>query len=97
MASHDGFLIFRRFSNLRTRLLLLAQDRVAQLEKILNRIDEEEIAPLFLACSRRDKNTARQAVLSEIQEALATYGMSISPAGVSEISMLGKVVNNTGM
>ena len=78
MTSHDGFLIFRRFSNLRTRLLLLAQDRVALLEKKLDRIDREETAPLFLACSRRDGNAARQAVLSQIQEALAAYGTSSS-------------------
>ena len=76
MASHDGFHVFRRFSNLRMRLLLLAQDNVVQLEKKLDRIDHDEKAPLFLACSRRDKNKERQDVLVEIREALTTYGMA---------------------
>ena len=41
MASHDGFFVFRRFSNVRTRLLLLAQDRLAQLGAKLDRVDKE--------------------------------------------------------
>lgn len=90
MTSYAGFLIFQRFSNLRTLLLLLAQDRVAQLEKRLNQIDKEETVPLFLACSRRDRNTARQAVLAETPEALTAYGMAslISPLSHTfEVSM----------
>lgn len=74
MAAHDGFLIFRRFSNLYTRLLLHAQDKVVQLEARLDRIDTDEQHPLFLASTRRDRNTERQAIMEEIHEALITYG-----------------------
>lgn len=74
MAAHDSFQVIRRFSNLRTRLLLLSQDRVAQLEKKLDKIDRDESSPLFLGCSRRDKNEERQCVLSGLRDALKTYG-----------------------
>ncbi|CZR64741.1 uncharacterized protein PAC_14640 [Phialocephala subalpina] len=73
MASHDSFQVFRRFSNLRTRLLLLSQDRVALLEKKLDNIDRDEGSPLFLGSSRRDKNEERQSVISDIRDALGTY------------------------
>jgi hypothetical protein len=64
MAAHDSFNIFRRFSVLRTRLLLLAQDKITVLEDRLNKIDQEESSPLFLACSRKDRNADRKAVIS---------------------------------
>jgi uncharacterized protein DUF6594 len=67
MAAHDSFQVIRRFSNLRTRLLLLSQDRVAQLEKKLDKIDRDESSPLFLGSSRRDKNEERQCVLSGLE------------------------------
>lgn len=74
MAAHDSFHVFRRFSNLRIRLLLLAQDNLTLLEKKLDKIDRDEISPLFLACNRRDINMERRSVLTEIQDALVTYG-----------------------
>ncbi|KAI5918584.1 hypothetical protein F4810DRAFT_565382 [Camillea tinctor] len=73
MASHGSFHIFRRFSNLRVRLLLLKQDKLSLLESRLNKIDREEPSPLFLACSRMDQSVERTAVLQEIEKALATY------------------------
>ncbi|KAJ0130257.1 hypothetical protein HZ326_16466 [Fusarium oxysporum f. sp. albedinis] len=57
LASHRSFLLCRRFSTLRTRLLLLKQDRLAILEKQL----------------RRDANRERHAVISKIDGALADY------------------------
>lgn len=74
LAAHDSFSVFRRFSTLRTRLLLLAQDEIAVLEDKLNRIDREESSPLFLACNRKDRNDARDIVISQIKTSLATYG-----------------------
>ncbi|KAI1504694.1 hypothetical protein F5X99DRAFT_370710 [Biscogniauxia marginata] len=73
VASHDSFHICRRFSILRTRLLLLKQDRLSLLEKRLEKIDREEVAPLCLGSSRRDTNNERSSVLSEIDKALADY------------------------
>lgn len=45
------------------------------LEKQLERIDREETAALFLGSSRCDKNTERSSVLSNIDAALAEYGV----------------------
>ncbi|RSL41577.1 hypothetical protein CEP54_015775 [Fusarium duplospermum] len=72
-ASHKCFHIFRRFDNLRIRSLLLKQDKLSILEKKLSKIDHDEPSPLFLASSRLDRSTERAAVLSEIDDALASY------------------------
>jgi hypothetical protein len=47
------------------------------LEKKLEKTDREETAILFLGCSRRDSNEERNSVLSEIDTALADYGVFI--------------------
>lgn len=75
MAAHDAFTIFRRFNHLRVRLLLLRQDKLSLLEKRLDAIDREETSPLFLGCRRKDRNAEREAVISEIEDAMAGYGM----------------------
>jgi hypothetical protein len=48
------------------------------LEGQLERIDLEETAALFLGSSRCDGNTERNAVLSDIDTALADYGAPYS-------------------
>jgi hypothetical protein len=67
--------MFRRFSNLRARLLLLKQDKLSQLERKLEALDEAETNPLFLGMNRLDNNEARAEVVSEIDRNLAEYGM----------------------
>jgi hypothetical protein len=74
MAAHDSFQIFRRFFLLRTRLLLISQDKLVCLEKKLERIDREEASSFFLASCRRDRNIERESVIKEMHSALATYG-----------------------
>ncbi|KAI1357766.1 hypothetical protein F5Y08DRAFT_346389 [Xylaria arbuscula] len=74
MSAHGAFHIFRRFTSVRVRLLLLAQDKISCLEDQLLKIDEEEKAPLFLASCREDKNPEREAIISELHSNLATYG-----------------------
>jgi hypothetical protein len=59
------------------RLLLLKQDRLSQLEKQLEKIDQEEATPLSLRSSRRDTNNERSSVLLEIDAALADYGTPV--------------------
>ncbi|KAK4209279.1 hypothetical protein QBC37DRAFT_450723 [Rhypophila decipiens] len=73
MAAHDSLLVTRRFSHLRTRLLLLEQDRVAELEEKLNKIDRDETRKLFLGNRRRDKNEERLSVLEDLRGALKSY------------------------
>lgn len=53
--------------------MLLKQDKLCVLEQKLEKIDQEEISPLFLGVSRLDRNPARQDVLSEIESSLAEY------------------------
>jgi hypothetical protein len=65
---------FRRFRRARTRLLLLKQDRVVQLEEQLDKIDRDEVAGLFLGNARRDANASRKEVLSKLDEAVKDYG-----------------------
>ncbi|KAK4649734.1 uncharacterized protein QC761_0024400 [Podospora bellae-mahoneyi] len=73
MAGHEAFLVTRRFSHVRTRLLLWEQDRVAELETKLNKIDNEEKHSLYLGSRRKDKNQERRAVIAELQEAIKSY------------------------
>lgn len=73
VAAHDSFHICRRFSNIRARLLLLKQDKLAILEERLERIDKEERAALFLGSSRDDRNEERASVLAQTDQALADY------------------------
>lgn len=74
VATQDSFLICRRFSNLRARLLLMKQDRLASLELQLQRIDQEETNLLRLGSNRRDDNAERHTVLQQIDAALEDYG-----------------------
>lgn len=75
VGAHSSFHLGRRFSNLRARLLLLKQDKLSLLEKKLDDIDKKENVLLNLGCCRSDDNRDRQLVLSEIDLALAEYGM----------------------
>ncbi|KAL2820069.1 hypothetical protein BJX63DRAFT_337402 [Aspergillus granulosus] len=73
LSSHTPFFVFRRFSYLRARLLLLQQDKLSILEQRLEQADDQEAAPLFLGNSRRDRNAARATILAEIKTQLADY------------------------
>lgn len=79
LASHQSFNVYRRFSTLRTRLMLLKQDRLTVLEHRLRKLDLEEPSKIFLGCSRKDVKSARCDVLEEIGEALSDYGNYFDP------------------
>lgn len=74
LSAHEPYFVFRRFNKLRARLLLLKQDRLSMLEQRLERVDHEEISPLFLGRSRGDGNMERNSLLSDIESRLADYG-----------------------
>lgn len=75
IATHNCLHICRRFLHLRARLLLSKQDKLSLLELQLENIDSKEANALFLGAGRLDRNMDRKSVLSEIDVALADYGM----------------------
>lgn len=68
--------MFRSFSVVRARLLLLKQQRVAALEKQLEELDLQEPRPLYLGSFQADANAGRSQVLKDLDKALADYGKS---------------------
>ncbi|UKZ65394.1 uncharacterized protein TrAtP1_006587 [Trichoderma atroviride] len=75
LASNKSFQVWRRFSVLRSRLLLLKQDELSQLEEQLEDIDARDanILPIFLGSNRIDQNEERKRVLKRIDSALGEY------------------------
>ncbi|KAF5703214.1 hypothetical protein FMUND_13090 [Fusarium mundagurra] len=78
LSPHKYFHIFRRFEHLRVRLLLAKQDKLSILEKRLNKIDREEPAPVFLSSMKMNGSPERAAIISEIEDALQSYGTGFS-------------------
>ena len=70
----SSFQIYRRFRTVRSRLLLLKQDEIAELELKLDETDRTEPGPIFLGSRRRDANTERKQVLARLDAALADHG-----------------------
>ncbi|KAF2844809.1 hypothetical protein T440DRAFT_547057 [Plenodomus tracheiphilus IPT5] len=73
IASHDHFHICRRFTELRSRLLLIKQDKLSDLERQLRHVDDQETDSLRLATCREDDNPARNAIILQIDYALKDY------------------------
>ncbi|KAF2799729.1 hypothetical protein K505DRAFT_230418, partial [Melanomma pulvis-pyrius CBS 109.77] len=73
ISKHPSLHVFRRFLKLRCRVLLYKQDRLANLEERLDKIDREERCALFLGNYRRDQNEERRSVIRQIEEELAEY------------------------
>ncbi|PYH47505.1 uncharacterized protein BP01DRAFT_217289 [Aspergillus saccharolyticus JOP 1030-1] len=105
VGAHDTFQIYRRFANLRSRLLLYKQDSLSVLEKRLNEVDDNEASPLFLGSRRRDRNETRQQVLARIDTELAEYDNLIErtarinafcPAPGRDTTSLQNWINGTG-
>ncbi|KAL7934282.1 hypothetical protein V8C35DRAFT_39002 [Trichoderma chlorosporum] len=105
VASHHSFHLCRRFSTLRTRLLLLKQDKLTILERQLEKIDRDEVAKLSLGSCRADSNEERHAVLAKIDDALADYdaflerhqrALSFTTAPERPVSTLWNWVDGTG-
>jgi hypothetical protein len=83
IGAHKPFQIARRFSRLRSRLLLYKQDEISVLEAQLDAADEEEISALYLGNRRRDQNEVRKRVVDEITLALREYGSVFFPSPIS--------------
>ena len=74
IGAHPTFSVFRRFSVIRARLLLLKQQRMTALEKQLEQLDFQEPRALHLGSIQADTNAARIQILKDLDEALADYG-----------------------
>lgn len=70
-----SFFIFRRFSRLRMRLLLLKQVELARLEETLDKVDKEETDRLSLSCLLQDSNPERKWIIETATKRLEEYGM----------------------
>ncbi|KAL2118445.1 hypothetical protein VTJ04DRAFT_8105 [Mycothermus thermophilus] len=103
--AHDGYLVFRRFTRLRARLLLSKQDQLTLLENQLDKVDREEESPMFLGSSRLDRNAQRKEILSQIESKLQEYDdlvtrthqiLSLSPALPRDVESLQNWTTKTG-
>lgn len=74
LSADKSFQVFRRFTRVRMRLLLVKQDQVSMLEHRLEALDRNEPCPLFLGSIRMDKNKERAAILDQLTTALREYG-----------------------
>ena len=83
-SSDDNFLMCRRFGYLHSRVLLHRQDELAELEKTLLAMDEEdaELDELALQSRRRDdgrpEEPSRKSLIAKIDTKLKDYGLSAS-------------------
>jgi hypothetical protein len=74
LSSHNSFQLYRRFTSIRTRMLLQKQHEISLLEKELDESDENEKNPLFLSSVRRDTCILRQDIFSKLKDAMKDYG-----------------------
>lgn len=80
MSSSDNFLMCRRFAFLHSRVLLHRQDELAELEKQLLGMDDEDVDldELALQSRRRDdqrpEEPSRKSVINKIDSKLKDYG-----------------------
>lgn len=80
MNSSDNFLMCRRFSFLHSRVLLHRQDELAEMEKTLLAMDDEDVDldELALKSRRRDdertEEPSRSSLINKIDAKLKDYG-----------------------
>ena len=75
MNTDTSFSMFRRFGEMRTRLLLIQQDELVELEEELGRLDQDEATEHFLTSRRADRNEQRRQLMSQIRVKLKAYGV----------------------
>lgn len=81
MNSSDNFLMCRRFAFLHSRVLLHRQDELAEMEKTLIAMDDEDVEmgeELALQSRRRDdqrpEDPSRKSLINKIDNKLKDYG-----------------------
>lgn len=68
----------------------MKQDRITCLEEQLDKVDQDEPLPVFLGKSRGDTNSERLSILSQIESAIADYGMLVILILRSQLFILNK-------
>lgn len=67
-------MVFRRFGQLHTRLLLHLQDEIAEIEQNLKDLDNKECNFYNLTTRRWDQNNDRKLLLQRLESRLIVYG-----------------------
>lgn len=75
--SDKDFVVFRRFGQVHTRLLLHKQSAISNLEERLNAIDEAEENAYRLKSWNTDDNMERKDVLAELEARILEYGKNM--------------------
>jgi len=70
--------VARRFTRLLTRRVLLAQDRLAELEARLDQLDADDLLRINLASRRHDQNEERTALMREAEAAIRDYESAVA-------------------
>ncbi|KAH9880615.1 hypothetical protein IAQ61_000909 [Plenodomus lingam] len=105
ISAHNSFQICRSFRQLRTRLLLIKQLKLSDLEEQLIKLDNEEQRGSILASNRQDNNLSRKQVIVDIDQALADYDqliernhqiLALDPAEDRDVSSIRNWLNANG-
>jgi hypothetical protein len=75
--SDKNFVVFRRFGQVHTRLLLHKQSVISNLEERLTAIDEAEENAYRLKSWNTDDNIERKDVLAELEARILEYGKNM--------------------
>lgn len=80
-ASDNDFLVLRRFDVASTRVLLAMQDKISQLEEVLNTMDAQSCVPdapdLNNGSFREEYNEDRNKIIGELKISLLEYSKRI--------------------
>jgi len=80
-ASDNDFLVLRQFDVASTRVLLAMQDKISQLEDVLNTMDAQSCAPdapdLNNGSFREEYNEDRSKIIGELKISLLEYSKRI--------------------
>jgi hypothetical protein len=81
LSSHNSFQVYRRFSSIRTRMILQKQHEISALEEELDASDNAEKNPLYLSSIKRDSNATRHAIFAKLKIAINDYGAQFNKDG----------------
>lgn len=78
ISSDSDLQIYRRFTRIRTRMILQKHYEISLLEKEIDQIDNDERNPLHLGCLQRDSNQARHSTFRRLNDLIEEYAIASS-------------------